>query len=71
MRQVQARLTVVLMHKGLSLPLALFLEEVAAVARAPVFLRRMLEATDLQTCEEAMFDHKTISPAASGSAQLK
>ena len=43
--------------------MALFLEEVAAVARAPVFLRRMLEATDLQTCEEAMFDHKTTSPA--------
>ena len=31
----------------------------ATVVRTPVFLRRMLEATDLQTCEEAMFDHKS------------
>ena len=41
-----------------SVPLVLVLE-VADVARTPVFLRKMLEATDLQTCEEAMFDHKS------------
>ena len=42
--------------------------EVAAVARTPVFLRRRLEATDLQTCEEAMFDHNSQATAASAQA---
>ena len=50
-----------------SLPLLLVLE-VAAVARTPVFLRRRLEATDLQTCEEAMFDHNSQATAASAQA---
>ena len=40
-------------------PLVLVLEVAAVVVRTPVFLRNMLEATDLQTCEEAMFDHKS------------
>ena len=41
-------------------PLVLVLEVAAVVVvRTPVFLRNMLEATDLQTCEEAMFDHNS------------